>query len=1125
MAPQGCVMRCPSCNAANPEATKFCGNCGQPLRNRCAKCGFENPPQFKFCGECGAALASNPAAPVQTAAARTTSTSGAEHSTDAGEVPDGERKTVTALFADIKGSTELMRDIDPEEARAIVDPALKLMIDSVQRYDGYIVQSTGDGIFALFGAPIAREEHPQRAIYAALRMQEELRRYSGRLREAGNAPIEVRVGINTGEVVVRAIQIGERHTEYTPIGHTTNLAARMQTLAPSGSIAVTEQVRRLAEGYFQFKPLGSARIKGVNEPVSVYEVIGVGPLRTRLQASARRGLSRFAGRSVEMEQMKRALELLKTGNGQIVAAVGEAGVGKSRLFHEFKAVAQSGCTILEAFSMSHGKASAYLPVIELLKGYCGIATEDDARKRREKVIGKVLGLDRSLDDTLPYLFALLGIQPVEDPLAQMDPQIKRRRTLEAVKRIFLTESRAQPLILIFEDLHWIDAETQVLLNLLADSLAHGHILLLVNYRPEYRHEWGSRTYYAQMRLDPLGRESAAEMLTALIGDDRSLDALKQLIIEKTEGNPFFMEETVQVLFDEGSLVRNGTTILTRAPGELKIPPTVRDILASRIDRLPSDERHLLQILAVIGKQFRLRLIRAVAGTSEDILERMVSELRNGEFIYEQPTFPDIEYAFKHALTQEVAYDSILLERRKLLHQNIASAIEAQFFDQIDDHLGELARHYRLSGNADEAIKYLRLAGEQLNQRSAHNEAAAHLNSALELLVHLPAGIESTRLEIELRLALSKSVATSKGYAAPELDELNHRTLELSKALGDPELHFRALMFDWAFHQVRRDLNRAAETSRELMVLSGNLHDPRMIVHANYAAGAVSLFRGEVVHAIQRFEESRRIYRPGGLGEEPHDPGVTSLAFLASALWISGYPAQALRASDEALKLARQLGHSLSLVIALAYRAMLHLCRREPDRALESAEEACRTASDRGFQYWASLAAAYRGIALAASGRVEEGIAETLKAIDAYRATGSELGAALIMVGVASSYLHAGRTEEALAAATRGLATNEQTGARLSEAELYRLKGKSLLSSDLVEAQSCFHKAIELAREQEARAWELRASMDFSRLLHNQGMGDQARTILSQIYDWFTEGFDTADLRDAKELLDELKGPA
>jgi class 3 adenylate cyclase len=495
------AVLCSKCGIENPAGKKFCGDCAASLLNLCPQCGIDNPLNKRFCGDCGASLGTS------------TGPGAKQSSLPKIRVPDspaaksveGERKTLTALFADIKGSTELEQDLDPEEARAIVDPALKTMIDSVERYDGYVVQSTGDGIFAIFGAPVAHEDHPQRGLYAALRMQEELRRYSTALVAEGGNPIQCRVGVNTGEVVVRSIYTGGGRTEYTTIGHTTNLASRMQAVAPVGSIAVAEPTRKLCEGYFSLKPLGPTKVKGIAEPVNVYEVTGLGPLRTRLQRVTGRGLTKFVGREREMEAMLVASELARAGHGQIVATIAEAGTGKSRLIFETKARNRSGWMVLEAFSVSYGKASAYLPVIDLLHAYFEIEAGDDARKRREKVNGRVFTLDRALEDSLPYLFTLLEIAEGDDPLAQMEGQTKKRRTLDAIKRILLRESLNQPLMVIFEDLHWIDEETQAFLNLLADSIGTAKLLLLVNYRPEYTHFWGSKTYYTQLRLTRLVR--------------------------------------------------------------------------------------------------------------------------------------------------------------------------------------------------------------------------------------------------------------------------------------------------------------------------------------------------------------------------------------------------------------------------------------------------------------------------------------------------------------------------------------------------------------------------------------------------------------------------------------------
>jgi class 3 adenylate cyclase len=751
---------------------------------RCPKCGTPARAGARFCDACGASLAAGSAAArVEQRPAANTAATGARASED--RSPQGERKTVTALFADIKGSTELEQDLDPEEARAIVDPALRLMIDAVQRYDGYVVQSTGDGIFAIFGAPLAHEDHPQRALYAALRIHDENRRYAGKLRAEGRSPLQIRIGADTGEVVVRTIETGGK-TEYTPIGHAANLASRMQSLADPGSTVISESTRKLVEGYFQLKSLGASRVKGIADPVNVYEVTGLGPLRTRLQRSAGRGLTKFVGREREMEAMRNASELARAGRGQIVAAMAEAGTGKSRLFFEFKVKNQSGWMVLEAFSVSHGKASAYLPMIDLLHSYFDIKSEDDARKRREKVNGRIVTLDPALEDTRPYLFALLGIVDGEDPVAQMDGQGKKRRTFDAIKRILLRESLNQPLMVIFEDLHWIDEQTQEFLNLLADAIANARLLLLVNYRPQYSHQWNSKTYYTQLRLDPLGQESADEMLAALLGDGAEIAPLKRVIIERTEGNPFFMEESVQVLLDEGALVRDGaSTRLTRPLGDLKIPPTVQGILAARIDRLPQDAKALLQTLAVIGREFPISLVRSVAANSDDELERMLNDLQLGEFIYEQPAVGDTEYAFKHALTQEVAYNSVLMERRKQLHERIGAALEALHANSLDDHLGELAHHYGRANNPDKAAEYLYRAGQQAAMRNALGEAEVLLRQAIAILGTMPETAARIEREFKLQLAYWQVLQYARGVnfdaVAPTIDRLE----ELAEKIGTP----------------------------------------------------------------------------------------------------------------------------------------------------------------------------------------------------------------------------------------------------------------------------------------------------------------------------------------------------
>jgi class 3 adenylate cyclase len=1035
---------------------------------------------------------------------------------EVGETAAGERKTVTALFADIKGSMDLMEDLDPEEARGVVDPALKLMMDAVHRYDGYIVQSTGDGIFALFGAPVAHEDHPQRALYSALRMQEALRRYSARLREGGNLPVEARVGVNTGEVVVRSIKTDDMHAEYTPIGHSTSVAARMQALAPTGSIAITEQTRKLCEGYFSFKTLGPTRIKGVSDPVNVIEVTGLGPLRTRLQVSAQRGLTKFVGRQSQLEQMRHALELACQGHGQIVAAMGEPGVGKSRLIYEFKAVASSGCLVLEAYSVSHGKASAYLPVIDLLKGYFEIALEDDERKRREKIAGKLVILDRALEDALPYLYSLLGISEADDALAQFDPQTRRRRTLQAIKRILTRESLNKPLIVIVEDLHWIDSETQALLNLLVDGIATARILLLVNYRPEYHHEWGNKTYYSQLRLDPLGEESAGEMLTTLFGDTGEIAPLKRLIIERTEGNPFFMEEMVHALFEQGALVRNGVVKLAKPLDQIHVPATVQAILSSRIDRLEAAEKKLLQTLAVLGREFSLGLIKQVTTKPDAELERMLSLLQLGEFIYEQPATGDVEYQFKHALTQEVAYNSVLTERRRLLHGRSAQAIEGLFADRLEDHVAELAHHYDRSGNIPKAVEYIERAGNRAARQTAHSEAFGYFSRALELIKRLPEDIDRSRGELNLLNLRSMSLYLSRGPGAPELEPMGIRALQLCEQLEDNAKLMEWLLRRAARHIARNEFPKAQEVTERVIALAERLNTPAMLGDAHGRLGSVLYCIGQFGAARDHLE--RALALPSG----PVSILNAAPSILPTVLLMLGYPAAALRRGNESLAGVRRLSDPVSLARALSNDAIRHILFRDDRTAIKRAEEVLSITSEYGMPFYEARAKFCRGWSSAVTGHGQEGIAEMQGALSASSSAGALVP--LFIAILADCYAKNGCRQEGLSALAEGLGRVERTSERMAEAELHRVKGEQLLIGHppaTTEAERCFRTAIDIARHQKARFWELRAAASLARLLKSQGKIEEARTMLAETYNWFTEGFEFADLKDAKALLDEL----
>ena len=575
-------MQCPRCRQENPAGMKFCGECATPLASLCPSCGAANPPGNKFCGQCAAPL-TKPAGTLPVSPESYTPKHLAEKILTSKSALEGERKQVTVLFADLKGSMELLADRDPEEARKLLDPVLERMMEAVHRYEGTVNQVMGDGIMALFGAPLAHEDHAVRACYAALDMQAAVRRFADEARRSHGVGVQIRVGLNSGEVVVRAIG-SDLHMDYSAIGQTTHLAARMEQLASPENTLLTGGTLRLAEGYVEVKPLGPVPVRGLEAPIEVYEMVGTGPLRSRLHAAVTRGLTPLVGRDGELDLLRQALERAAAGRGQIMALVGEAGVGKSRLVWEVTHSRQAhGWLVLESGSVSYGKAAPYLPVINLLKTYFMIQDRDDLDRVREKVSGKLRAFDEVLTATLTALLSLLDV-PVEDhQWRTLDPPQRRQRTLDAVKRLLLRESQAQPLLLVFEDLHWIDSETQALLDSLVESLPTARILLLVNHRPEYTHGWISKTYYARLRLDPLPIERAEDLLRALIGDSPELRPLKQLLIERTEGNPFFLEESVRTLVETRALVgERGAYRLAKALPSIQVPATVQAVLAARM---------------------------------------------------------------------------------------------------------------------------------------------------------------------------------------------------------------------------------------------------------------------------------------------------------------------------------------------------------------------------------------------------------------------------------------------------------------------------------------------------------------------------------------------------------------
>ena len=1136
-------MRCADCGFENAAGSNFCEQCGARLTRICSRCGHELSAIARFCNACGApvgdALPASSNAPIHYTPPHLAERILAEQAAiEAQQGTAVERKTITALFADMAGSTALIHDRDPEDAHRLIAPVIALMMEAVHHYEGFVAKSLGDGILALFGAPIAHEDHPRRALYAALRMQDAMRRHADRIRLQEGIPLQIRMGIHTGEVVVRSIRKDDLHADYDPVGHTIHIASRMQTIAALSSILVSGSTHKLTEGYFEFKALGATQLKGIPEPLEVYEVLGLGALRTRLQVAAHRGLARFVGRQAELERLRGALTDASAGHGQIVGVVGDAGVGKSRLFHEFKERSQRGCLVLETFSVSHGKAFAYLPLIELLRNYFQITAQDDERRCREMVAGRVLMLERSFEDLLPYVLYLLGVSEADSCVANMDARIRRDRTFEAIKRLLVRESLDQPLQLLFEDLQWLDGETEAFLSFLVDRVASTRILLLVNFRPEYRPAWAHKGNYMQMRLDPLGPAEAQDLLSVLLGDEPGLISLKRRILDKTEGNPFFTEEVVQTLAEQGVLLGEpGHYRVAETPAALQIPTTVQGVLAARMDRLPAAEKMLLQHLAIVGNEFPWSLVRQVVSQPEDELRRLLSRLEASEFIYERPAFPEVEYTFKHALTQEVAANSLLSEQRSVLHERTAQAIEALYAGRLNEYCSELAHHYSLSSNAQKAVEYLHRAGQQAMQRSASAEAIRHFRTALDLLKRLPDTLERARFELALQIALGPALMAARGYASAEVGATYTRALALCEQVGESSQLVPAQLGLRTYYALRAEYATARELGERVLRVACDAQDTDLMVEAHSALGSSRFFQGEFAAARLHQEALGTLYDP----QRHHahafvygiDPGIRGMSISAWTLWYQGYPDQAGELSERALLLAHKMAHPFTLAFTLVAAAMLRQFRQEPKQVREYAEAVITLSTEQGFPHYLAWGTIMRGWALAVQGQTAEGGTLITQGLVAYQATGAELSRSYFLALLATVCRDSGQTQVGLRALTDALAMVDRTGEHFHEAELHRLMGEMRLGGEDVlapesaeqQAQACFQKAIELAIDQGAKLPELRATLSLARLWQMQGKVPAAKKKLTGIYGFFTEGLDTADLRHARAFIEEIANNA
>jgi class 3 adenylate cyclase/tetratricopeptide (TPR) repeat protein len=1038
---------------------------------------------------------------------------------------EGERKQVTVCFADIKDSTELIKDLDPEEAQQLLDPAIHIMMDAVHRFEGTVNQVLGDGIMALFGAPLAHEDHAARACYAALAMQAAMQPYADEMFRSHGITMRIRVGLNSGEVVVRTIG-NDLHMDYSAVGQTTNLASRMEQLAAPGSITLTGATLRLVEGLVRVNARGPVPVKGMTEPVEVFELYGASTIRRRFQAAVARGLTTFVGRDTEIEALRQALKQAEAGHGQVVAAMGEAGVGKSRLLYEFvHSHRTQGWLVLESASVSYGKATPYLPVVDVLKRYVHVEDGDEPRTIRAKVTGHVLTLDEALQETIPALLSLMDALPDDSPFLQLDPSQRRQRTLAALKRILLRESQVQPLVLVFEDLHWIDSETQALLDSLIESLPTAQLLLLVNYRPEYQHSWGSKTYYTQLRLDPLSPASADEFLQALLGDDASLEPLKLLLIERTEGNPFFLEETVRTLVETRVLVGEpGAYRLAQALPTIQVPATVQAVLGSRIDRLPSEEKRLLQTAAVIGTEVPLALLQAIADLPEATLHTALTHLQTSEFLYETRLFPEQVYTFKHALTHEVAYGSLLQERRRVLHARIVEALEALAADRLADQVDRLAHHAYRGAVWDKALTYCRLAGARAMASSAMREAVLCFEQALEALQHIPESRDTKGQGLDLRFDLRGALLTLGEYG--RIFDTLREAESLAEALDDPRrlgwVHGYMSTSFW----IMKNLDRALASGQRALALATSLGDVGLHAMANFCLALVSYSVGDYAQAIVAWRQNVEVLTGDLRPERFRSPALISAlsrSWLAFSLAEVGAFAEGRTQGEEAVRIAEAADHPYSLALACWGLGGLDLYQGAFQKAMPFLDRGLELCRIWNLPQIFPMLAVTMSPALARCGRITDALA----LVEPTEVSADPLidRSALWVSWLGEVYLLAGRLEDAHALAQRAHELAVQHKERGAHAWVLRLLGDIALHGNPPEidhAETHYQQALALADELGMRPLQAHCHRGLGTLYRQTGQSEQARAELSTAIEMYQDMEMTFWLPQAEAALADVE---
>lgn len=1109
-------MQCPKCQADVPAGMKFCGHCATPITLACVACGFANPPDFSFCGSCATALQDN--APGQDAAPINQAAEQSER--------DAERRHVTVMFCDIVGSTLMSQQLDPEDLRTVIRGYQDICSEAAELYKGHIAQYLGDGVMIYFGYPRAQENDAVHAVLSGLAILEKIARYNERADNSVGVRLRLRIGVHTGLVVAGTMGAGDS-SERLAVGDVPNIASGLESIADPDSIVVSERTVELIRGYFNLKSLGERKVHGIAKPMPVFQVLSESGARDRLEAlSQAAALTPIVGRDLELALLADRWKLAKDGKGQTVVISGEAGIGKTRLIERFKESIRGDDCVYQEYRCSVFRENSVLyPAIDFMQRWLGFSDTDPPEVRSVKLESGLSGFDIALNEALPLLAKLLGL-PIPEGFSTpvLSPQRMRDRTLEVLREIVWELAAKQPVLLVVDDLQWVDTTTLELLETIIDHCQGMPILVVVITRPEYLRGWVTQSHAAVVTLTGMTNDES-EQLIRQVCDGRSLPStLVNELLERTDGIPLYIEELTKLLTESDSLENYSEFAVTAGAARRDIPHTLQHALMARLDQQQSAKR-VAQLGSAIGRHFTYALIREVAQLDDEELQRELRRLEKAELIYRRGVIPTARFVFKHALIQDAAYQSLLRSQRQQIHRRIAEVFAREYPEASELEPETFAHHYTEAGDLASAIAYWLSAGKLATNRSANTDAINHLGRGLDLLSQLPDNEDRDRLELDLQATLGPVYIATRGFSSSEVESNYARAKELSIKLEDTNTLFGITQGQLWHHLLSARYETALAMCERLTDLAAVLHEPEYELETNRALGMSRIYVGEFVDARRYLERVVDMYDPkvhaAHADRYASEPGVIGLSYLARTEWFLGFPDRALEHCEQAIHITATCTHNLTNSQAMCMMAIIHLVRGETAEMEQWCARAMDFAAQHSIPYFRSLASILKA-SVSTDNNGSRGTEHVRLCLSAYKEIGAMLGMTQFLAILAQMHIQNEDYGDVLSVVDEALEFVADTSETYYEAELYRLRGAALTAlADDDGAQAAFQSALEVARAQSARSWELMAATSLARLWCDQGKEQAAHDLLAPVFNWFTEGFTTEPLVQAKLTLDQL----